>query len=118
METAGLHQQKDRPVGLTDCERVSRQLSRELDVSDPIAHAYDLEVSSPGIERVLREAWHFERAVGESVAVRWRDESGRARTDIGVLERVDEVRLVLQSRESVITVDLDAVLSARIHVEW
>src|SRR6185437_8010492 len=42
-------------VGLTDCERVSREVSALLDVEDPIPTAYTLEVSSPGFDRVLRE---------------------------------------------------------------
>ena len=53
----------DRPegIGVEDCERVSREVSALLDVEDPIPHAYTLEVSSPGFDRVLRTRAHFER---------------------------------------------------------
>src|SRR6185437_4968870 len=48
-------------VSLTDCERVSREVSALLDVEDPIPTAYPLEVSSPGLDRVLRTPAHFAR---------------------------------------------------------
>ncbi len=107
------------PITLDDCEKVSRQLSRELDVVDPIAHAYDLEVSSPGLERPLRHAWHWERSLGEKANVRLRDESGRTKTIVAVIDSVegDHARLRTDGGE-MIDVDIPAVLAARIHVDW
>lgn len=58
-------------VGLEDCETVSRALSDVLDKEDPIEAAYCLEVSSPGLERVLTRDWHFESAIGETVEIRF-----------------------------------------------
>ncbi|MBS0389356.1 MAG: ribosome maturation factor RimP, partial [Proteobacteria bacterium] len=48
-------------VGIEDCEKVSREISALLDVHDPIPGAYRLEVSTPGLDRVLRTPAHFER---------------------------------------------------------
>ncbi|MCC7462898.1 MAG: ribosome maturation factor RimP [Gammaproteobacteria bacterium] len=61
----------DRPqgVGIEDCESVSREVSALLDVNDPVPTAYALEVSSPGLDRVLRKPAHFERFVGQRVWV-------------------------------------------------
>ena len=61
---------KDGGVGIDDCENVSRALSDRLDESDPIKEAYVLEVSSPGIERVLRKDAHLKGAIGEEVEVK------------------------------------------------
>jgi ribosome maturation factor RimP len=55
----------DGPVTLEDCEAVSRQLSAQLDVEDLVPHAYELEVSSPGVERPLRGVSDFERFKGQ-----------------------------------------------------
>lgn len=111
-----------RPEGsvtLDDCERVSRQLSRELDVLDPIGGGYDLEVSSPGLERLLREAWHWRRSVGESVALRWRDADGRVRNAVAVLEQASEELLRLRAAHGeAFELPISAVLSAHIHVDW
>jgi ribosome maturation factor RimP len=108
-------------VSLDDCEAVSRQLSRELDVLDLIPQAYDLEVSSPGLERSLREPWHWRRAVGETVRIKWREESGRAST---ALARLDDVResdgtVALEDEHGeTFVLSLDAVIQARVHFEW
>ncbi len=62
----------DVPGGIkhTDCERVSREISVVLDVHDVIPHAYNLEVSSPGLDRPLRTLEHFRRFIGERAKVR------------------------------------------------
>jgi ribosome maturation factor RimP len=112
----------DRPggrVSLEDCERVSRQLSRELDVLDPIPHAYDLEVSSPGMDRPLRQSWHWERTVGEKVHVRWRDEEQRTAVVIGTLRGVDDDRALIEDdKGEERAIPLDRVLGARVHIDW
>ena len=56
-------------ISLEDCERVSRAVSATLDSADPIPGHYTLEVSSPGLDRVLRTPAHFERFAGEWVRV-------------------------------------------------
>lgn len=57
-------------IGVDDCERVSYQVSGILDVEDPIAGTYDLEVSSPGLDRPLFEPSHFARHHGSQVRIR------------------------------------------------
>ena len=57
-------------VTIDDCERVSNQVSRLLDVEDPIAEAYRLEVSSPGLDRTLFRREQYASSVGERVDVR------------------------------------------------
>ncbi|MCB0411751.1 MAG: ribosome maturation factor RimP [Bdellovibrionales bacterium] len=58
-------------VGIDDCANVSRGLNLRLDVEDLIqGGAYDLEVSTPGLERHLKETWHFEQEIGETIKVK------------------------------------------------
>jgi len=57
------------PVSVDDCYRVSQALSLQLDVEDPIPFTYDLQVSSPGLERKLTKDWHFNEAIGEDLRV-------------------------------------------------
>ena len=56
-------------VGIEDCEAVSREVSAQLDVEDPISGNYTLEVSSPGVDRLLFTPAHFARFVGEQAKV-------------------------------------------------
>lgn len=62
----------DKPAGVThaDCERVSHQLSATLDVEDLVPGSYNLEVSSPGLDRKLFTPDHFRRFTGSRAIVR------------------------------------------------
>lgn len=107
------------PVTLDDCASFSRQLSRELDVTDPIPNAYDLEVSSPGLERPLRNHRHWQRARGERIRVKWRDAEGRAVTAVGAVAEVDEHEATLLGEDGAShRIALRAVLSAKVHPRW
>ena len=57
-------------VGVNDCETVSRQVSSLMDVEDPINGQYNLEVSSPGIERPLFVIAHYQRFLGHDIRLR------------------------------------------------
>ncbi|HET9680022.1 MAG TPA: ribosome maturation factor RimP [Gammaproteobacteria bacterium] len=61
--------QSEQGITLEDCERTSHQVSGVLDVEDPIPGAYELEVSSPGLNRPLRTSAHFEHFIGERVKI-------------------------------------------------
>lgn len=61
---------KEGGVGLDDCQTISRQLEKVLDVEDFIETAYSLEVSSPGLARPLRRRADFERFAEKEVEVR------------------------------------------------
>lgn len=62
----------DKPGGvdISDCESVSRALSDQLDEADPIEGSYTLEISSAGIDRVLKTLEHFEQFLGSEVEVK------------------------------------------------
>lgn len=57
-------------VGIDDCERVSKAIDKPLDDLDPINSAYNLEVSSPGVERKLTKPQHFERFINSEVKIK------------------------------------------------
>ena len=64
----------DKPEGidLDDCEKVSHAVSALLDVEDPVPGNYNLEVSSPGLDRKLTKVEHFQRFEGETLKVTMR----------------------------------------------
>lgn len=76
-------------VTLTDCSRVSEQLSAVLDVEDPIRGHYSLEVSSPGIDRPLFELAHYQKQIGNKLKVRTYTPIQNQRNFVGSLLRVD-----------------------------
>jgi ribosome maturation factor RimP len=56
-------------IGLDDCERTSRAIGTALEEADPVSNDYQLEVSSPGFDRPLRTAAHFERFAGSEARI-------------------------------------------------
>ena len=87
-------------VDLEDCENLSRELSAVLDVEDPIPQAYSLEISSPGIDRPLRTAAHFQHFAGSEAKVQMgvplHTETGERKNFKGVIKGVidDKVEIV------------------------
>ena len=99
---------KDGGVDINDCERMSRALDEPLDEADPIAGAYMLEVSSPGIERELARPEHFEEFIGADIMVRMiRPIEGIGREFKGVLTAYDdgEVTITDHSGENTVTIN-------------
>ena len=87
---------RTEPVTIEDCERVSRVAGPLLDHSNLIAGPYDLEVSSPGAERPLRNHHDYERFNGKRVNVRYR--SGEAEAIVeGQLVAVDQAGIAVQA---------------------
>lgn len=91
--------QAEKGISLEDCERVSREVSAVLDVEDPFAGAFTLEVSSPGLDRTLNTKAQFERFIGATVKVRLRIGYEGRRNFNGVLMGVEQEEVVLRNGE-------------------
>ena len=61
---------REQGVNIEDCASISHQLSGLLDVAEPIKQAYDLEISSPGIDRPLFKLADFERFIGKTAKIK------------------------------------------------
>lgn len=85
----------DEGVTIDDCEKVSRQISAILDVEDPIAGEYTLEVSSPGLDRPLFAAEQYAAYVGEVINVRLSSPVDGRRKFKGVLNSADPKTIVM-----------------------
>lgn len=105
-------------IGVEDCERVSRALSDLMDAEDPIPVAYTLEVSSPGLDRILRTPAHFARFAGQRVHVElaW-PRSGRKRYT-GLMSVVDDKGIELEVDGEPVTFKLDEIAKARLSPDW
>lgn len=110
----------DGSVTLEDCEVVSRGLADLLDVYDDVIWGqFMLEISSPGLNRPLRTAAHFERVVGGLVKLRLSSALEGRRNFRGRLERVAEGRLTLRDDTGKLwELDLDGVEKANYQYEF
>ena len=95
----------DTGVTLTDCEKVSRALSDRLDELDPIKTPYELEVSSPGIERALTRDWHFEKVLGNKINVKLFKPYEGLKSFTGILKDADSETFVVDIGEKELRIE-------------
>lgn len=109
----------DKADGVTmdDCSDVSHQVSGVMDVEDPIPVAYTLEVSSPGLERVLFFPDQFDRYIGESVKVRLKWPVEERRNYLGKILGVDEQHLHIEQDGEEIKIPFDSIHRARLKAD-
>jgi ribosome maturation factor RimP len=107
-----------RSVGIEDCEAVSREVSAQLDVEDPITGNYTLEVSSPGLDRPLFGAAQFARFVGETAKVTLKlPQDGRRRFQ-GAIVRVDGSTIVFAVDNAELGIDAANIDKAKLVPDW
>lgn len=106
----------DRPdgVGVDDCEAVSREVAAMLDVDDPIAGHYVLEVSSPGLDRPLFTPAHFAQFAGETVQVSVFEPVAGRRKFKGRILKVEGTAIDLEQDGRMVTLDHANVARARL----
>ena len=106
----------DSPGGITvdDCERVSHGVSETLDAADPIPSHYTLEVSSPGLDRVLRTREHFERFAGERVRLEMMQPIEGRKRFAGRLLGVGESDITLELESGRISLPIEDIHRARL----
>lgn len=107
-----------RAVTIEDCEAVSREVSAQLDVEDPISGNYTLEVSSPGVDRPLFAPAQFARFLGERAKVALKlPQDGRRRLQ-GVIATVEGERIGFDIDGTPFEVGFDNIDKARLLPDW
>ena len=102
-------------VSIDDCANVSKGLNLRLDVEDAVPGGrYELEVSSPGLDRKLIQLWHYVGAVGQTVQLRHRNAEGISATYEGRLLSVTGSVLSLENNKGPLTVEFTDIEKARI----
>ena len=102
--TVRLFIDKEGGVTVDDCADVSRQVSAILDVEDPIADKYNLEVSSPGLDRPLFTLNQFERYLGQEILLHLRIPVADRRKWQGQLAKIenDMITRIVDGKEQVL----------------
>ncbi|HVM34338.1 MAG TPA: ribosome maturation factor RimP [Actinomycetota bacterium] len=109
----------DGGVDLDTVASVSEEISRGLDLHDPIPGRYTLEVSSPGLERSLKDPEHFRLSVGRKVVVKTTEPLVRTGHRIeGLLADADPEAVAIETEDGRVAVPLGAIKSAKTVFEW
>lgn len=106
--TVRVYLEKDGGVDVEDCAAASRQISSILDVEDPISGEYTLEVSSPGLDRILFNVEQFKEYAGHHVKLRLTESFDGRRNFSGQIKSIvdDEVLLIIGDEEYTLPYEL------------
>ncbi len=105
-------------VSIDDCEEASREVSMLLDVENFSNNPYTLEVSSPGLDRVLTTEKDFSRVVGERLRLRIQAPDEKQKTVTGTLLECHEGALTLKTDSDTVAIPLSEVYSGKIEVTF
>jgi ribosome maturation factor RimP len=106
----------DHPHGiqLTDCEKVSKEIDQMLDEHDLIPHKYFLEVSSPGIERPLKNRRDFESFLGSRVKINTYLPVDEKKSFTGLLLGLKDTAVVVKTEDTEVSIPLDIISTAHL----
>ena len=108
---------KEGGIEIDDCQRISEALEQILDEKDLLKDAYILEVSSPGLDRVLKKARDFEREQGKDVEVTFYAPVDGKKTWVGTLTGYDREKnaIVLDGEKEL---PLEKIAQVRLHIDF
>jgi ribosome maturation factor RimP len=106
-------------VDLDTVAEISEEISRGLDLKDPIGGRYTLEVSSPGLERTLKSPKHFELCVGRKVVMKTKERMfGDSHRLEGVISSAGPETVKVDAEAGPVDVRYEQIKSARTVFEW
>lgn len=105
----------ERKISMDDCVSVSRALSLVLDGMEDLQEPYNLEVSSPGVDRPLAKPAHFERFAGKTAKIKYSGEDGKRVSVTGKILRTDDKSVFIASQEGEKQIGFDSIIDARLH---
>lgn len=108
----------DKGIDLNDCERTSSKINDILDEADYIKNEYFLEVSSPGIERVLRKDIHLEQNIGNEVEVKLFKPINNTKTISGILIKFDKEKIYIETSEEEINIERNQISQIKTKYNW
>lgn len=110
----------DKPEGIdiNDCEKVNNEINDILDEADYIKNQYFLEVSSPGLERVLRKEKHFQNQIGKEISVKLFKPINKQKELIGTLVEYNKEGLTIKVGDATIKIDSKDIAVTKTIFNW
>ena len=108
----------ENSISLEDCEKVNNEIEPLLDTADYIKEQYFLEVSSTGVERLIRKQAHFEQNINEMVSVNLFKPVNGSKEFVGVLKEFNNATIHLQVDEEIIELDRKNIALIKKYFDW
>ncbi len=109
----------EKGIDLNDCEKVNDAVNDILDKENYIKEQYFLEISSPGIERILRKDKHLEQNIGKDINVKLfkKDENG-AKEYFGTLKEFNQNEIIIETEEQEIKIERKNISQIKTVYNW
>lgn len=111
----------DRPEGINieDCEKVSNEINPLIDEANLVQDQYFLEVSSTGVERILRKDKHLKQNIGSEILVKLfqKSENGK-KEEQGILQEFDEETITLSQEENTLLINRKNIAQIKTVYHW
>jgi ribosome maturation factor RimP len=108
----------EKGIDLDDCEKVSNEINEKLDEADYIKEQYFLEVSSPGVERILRKDRHLEQNIGKEVVINLFKSIDNQKQIEGVLNKFDNNIIYIEQKNNIVEIERKNIALIKTKFEW
>lgn len=104
-------------IDLNDCEKVNNGINDIIDKADYIKEQYFLEISSPGVERVLRKERHLEENIGKEIMINLFKPINNQKQIEGILNKYDDNKIYIQ-QEEIVEIERKNISLIKLKFEW
>lgn len=109
---------KEQGIDLNDCELVSNNITEILDKDDFIKEQYFLEVSSPGVERILKKDKHLEINIGNKISIKLFKPTNSQKQFVGILKNFDEANVTIEVEDEIINLERTNIAQIKTVFDW
>jgi ribosome maturation factor RimP len=116
-KTLRIYIDKEDGITLDDCSVVSQQVGAVLDIEEPISGEYNLEISSPGLERELFKLEHYDRLIGNTIKIKLMQAVDNKRLITGKISKVEGNIITIATSEIDLEIDFNLINKAHLVVD-
>jgi len=105
-------------ISLEDCEKVNNEIEEKLDTADYIKEQYFLEVSSTGVEKIIRKEKHLQENIDEYIDVKLFKAVNNSKEFVGVLKKFDDETIFIEVNGDIIELERKNISLIKKYYDW
>lgn len=111
-------EKEDSSISLEDCEKVNNEIEELLDSADYIKEQYFLEISSTGVEKIIRKQKHLEDNIGEEINIKLFKPVNNSKEFIGILKKFDNETIYIEMNDEIIELERKNISLIKKYYDW
>ena len=105
-------------ISLEDCEKVNNEIEKMLDTADYIKEQYFLEVSSTGVEKIIRKEKHLQENIGDYISVKLFKPVNNSKEFVGILKKFDDETIYIEVNGEIIELERKNISLIKKYYDW